>query len=129
MCICSSFIIAITKLQIAWVILHPLGCNLISVLVLTSYFYRLIMVIYPIYLAATWYQSLFLPVMLSVIHLFYWSYFAWQHPFLQPQGCFCLAHHTFLTRQKCIVKVVKPGESTVTLVSLSRGIRTTYRTS
>jgi len=32
--------------------LHPLGCNLISILVLTGCFYRLIMVIYPIYFAA-----------------------------------------------------------------------------
>ena len=47
MCICCSFIIAIQlATNIAWVILHPLGRNPISVLVLTSCFYRLIMVIY-----------------------------------------------------------------------------------
>jgi len=36
-----------------------------------------------IYLAATWYHSLFLPM------LFDWSYFPWQHRFLQLLGCFC----------------------------------------
>ena len=47
-----------------------------------------------VYLAATWYQSFFLPVFSSDL-FHYWSYFAWQRPFLQP-SCFCLAYHTFL---------------------------------
>jgi len=48
MCICCSFIIAILATNITWVILQPLGRNLISVLDLTSCFYRLIMVIYQL---------------------------------------------------------------------------------
>jgi len=87
-----------------------------------SYSYSYLQIAWVIPLAATWYQSLFF------IHLFCWSYFAWQCPFTAPRLLLFIISHIF-DKTKIYCKSCQSQDKActtyeVTLVSLARGIRT-----